>query len=222
MLPGNYRAMWFIVSLVVMRLISSAFPKKIIPIAVISLPLALILKRYGVFSEKSDTFQLCTTMLCYHYFVFGYYLKKESWLCIFSKIKPIYSYMIIISGGVLFLVIGHFFVGRVNLFRGDMGRNAVLMILVSYGVSFLLMGGFSVSFKKNRRLIEILSEGTLLILCTHQSFIMVLDYFGIIGREGFIEPLAITIVIIAVSLLGIIVCKRYFPIFIGKNKPKLN
>ena len=148
MLPGHYRAMWFIVSLIIMRLISSALPKRMIIISVIALPLALVLIKVGVFTEQKDVLQLCTTMVCYHYFVFGYYLKKKSWLAIFLKMQPVLSRLIIVLGILLLMILGHYYVGGVNLFRGNMGQNVLFMLLVSYGISYLLLGGFSLTIQE--------------------------------------------------------------------------
>lgn len=139
MLPGNYRAMWFMVSLIIMRLISSILPKRMILVGLVFLPLAYVLKLHNVFIEESDPFQLCTTMLCYHFFVFGYYLKKKSWLSFVSKYRSSYNYVIIIGGILLLLLIGYKYVGEVNLFRGNMGENALIMLLVSYGISISLV-----------------------------------------------------------------------------------
>lgn len=218
MLPRNYRVMWFIVSLVLMRLISSTFPKKMILIAVVMLPCAIILKYCGVFTEESDVLQFCTTMLCYHYFVFGYYLRKKAWLSIFNKLPTKYSYVIISAVIMLLVLIGHYYVGNVNLLRGIMGQNSIIMLIVSYGISFLLIGGFYISFKNVNKWVELLSEGTLLILCTHQTIIIILEQIGIIGEERLLTPFVMTFLIIGVSSFGIMVSYKYLPILIGKGK----
>lgn len=220
MLPRNYRVMWFVVSLVLMRIVSSVYPKRMIYLAVIFLPSAIILKECGVFTEESDILQLCTTMLCYHYFVFGYYLRKKDWLSIFKKLRSIYSYAIMAVVIMSLILIGHYYVGNVNLLRGIMGQNAIIMITVSYGISILFIGSLFITFNSSSRCVKLLSEGTLLILCTHQTIIVFLESFDIYGKGSLLEPIVVTLLIIGVSMLGIIVSNRYLPVLIGKRKTK--
>lgn len=217
MLPGNYRAMWFMVSLIIMRLISSILPKRMILVGLVFLPLAYVLKLHNVFIEESDPFQLCTTILCYHFFVFGYYLKKKSWLSFVSKYRSSYNYVIIIGGILLLLLIGYKYVGEVNLVRGNMGENALIMLLVSYGISILSIICLSFVSGKQNKVIELFSVGTLLILCTHQTLIAVFGHFGILGTQRIIIPCVVTLLILLVSLLGIVISNKYFPVLIGKS-----
>ena len=216
MLPGNLRAMWFLVSLLIMRLVSSVLNSRMYVASALTFFVAVVLIRVGWLKEEYDFFQIKTTMLCYQFFVFGYALKNIPSLDLFKHVNKIASYSICVIGIILLLLIGWKYVGTVNLFRGEMGDSIMLFLMVSYGVSYLLIKLFQLSHLKGNEVIKRYSSGTIFIVCTHQTLILVICHF--ISCDRFIVPILITILILILSYPAIILLEKYCPFMLGKRK----
>ncbi len=218
-LPSNYRAMWFLVSLIIMRIISSIFDvKKMIFFSILGLFLSIVILFLGILDLDNDYFQLFTTLLCYHYFVFGFLMKENPRITLVNKIPFKKSVLSYIAGVFVFFIIGYCFVGEVNLFRNVAGKNVFLFVIVSYGIAFLLIELFKMLFKMNNTIIVRISTGTLLLVCIHQTLLYYLwPYFQ---YDDYISPFILTTLIIAISYLPILLCYKYFPLLIGKSLKK--
>ena len=216
MLPGNLRAMWFLVSLLIMRLVSSVLNSRMYVASALTFIVAVVLIRVGLFKEESDFFQLKTTMLCYQFFVFGYALKNIPSLDLSKHVNKIASCSICIIGIILLLLLGWRYVGTVNLFRGKMGDSIILFLTVSYGISYLLIKLFQLLPLKRGEVIKHYSNGTIFIVCTHQTLILVICHFFPCDR--FIAPILITSFILLVSYPAIVLLEKYCPLMLGKRK----
>lgn len=214
LLPGHFRAMWFIVSLILMRIVSSAIPKHKGLISIILFLLAVTLKQIGWFNEESDYLQIQTTMLCYHFFVFGSFLKNKPEKDVLSKLSNGKQYAIIIVVSILLILIGTKYVGSVNLFRGKTGDNLVLMMIVAYGLSYLFMKFFELSATKQNDIVKRISIGTLFIVCTHQYLILVFEH--VIKSTSVFVPFIITAIILVVSYFVIRILENHLPLLLGK------
>ena len=177
---------------------------------------AVVLIRVGWFKEECDFFQLKTTMLCYQFFVFGYALKNIPSLDMFKRVNKIASYSICIIGIILLLLIGWKYVGTVNLFRGKMGDSIILFLIVSYGISYLLIKLFQLLHLKSYDVIKRYSSGTIFIVCTHQTLILVICHF--INCDRFIVPILITFLILILSYPAIVLLEKYCTLMLGKRK----
>lgn len=216
LLPGHFRAMWFIVSLIIMRLVSSVLQRYMIPAAVLFFIITIGLRHNGLFNDERDVLQLQSTMLCYQYFVFGYMFRKKPAIDVLKKLPKSYLLILSIVGTIALLYLGARYVGSVNLFRGKTGLSLPMMLIVSYGVSILLFEFFELTLNCSSRVIQKLSMGTLFIVCTHQTAIVLLGHF--LNTQNRIVPALITLVIIFISYYLIFLLDKYFPLLLGKNK----
>lgn len=194
LLPGNFRAMWFLVSLIIMRIVSSVIPRYMIPIAVLSFIVAICLRHAGVFNGERDVFQLQSTMLCYQYFVFGYLLRSKPKIDVLKRFSNRYLLILSVIMLITLLYFGYKYVGSVNLFRGITGHNLLMMLIVTYGVSILLLELFEITINRTSRILQRLSMGTLFIVCTHQTAIILLGQF--FDTHNRMVPVLITLIII--------------------------
>lgn len=217
LLPGHFRSMWFLVSLMIMRLVSSLLPRHMIPASVLFFIVAIVLKHIGVFNDERDIFQLQSTTLCYQYFVFGYLLRNKLSIYVFKKLPKCYILILSIVGTIALLFLGAKYVGSVNLFRGKTGHNLPMLLIVSYGVSILLLKFFELTLNYSSRIIQKLSTGTLFIVCTHQTAILLFVHF--LNTQNRIVPALITLLIILISYCFILLLDKSFPLLLGKNKP---
>lgn len=176
LLPGHSRAMWFIVSLIIMRLVSSILQRYMIPAAALFFIIAIGLRHIGLFNDERDVLQLQSTMLCYQFFVFGYMFRKKPAIDVLKKLPKSYLLILSIVGTIALLYLGAKYVGSVNLFRGRTGLSLPMMLIVSYGVSILLFEFFELTLNCSSRVIQKLSMGTLFIVCTIKQL---LYYWGI-------------------------------------------
>lgn len=213
-LPPNYRAMWFLVSLMIMRFVSSLAPSKMIWIAVFSLVLILGLRELGYVRKNFDALQLNTTMMSYHYFVFGYYFRKYPSLNILTQLSVKLNFIVIIVVSIASVLLGLYYVGVVNLFRCSTGNVFFIFLLVSYILSYLLIRLVQVSFTSENKIVTMISEGTLFVVCTHQSALLLCNFFSV---DPYLLPILITLIILVLSYYGIKFCSEYMPLLLGKS-----
>lgn len=223
-LPSAFRPMWFVVSLALMRVLSSFFVTKKFAIAIASLCLVIILREFGFIGYDKDYFQLNTTLLCYHFFVVGYWLKQHPNLGIIKKVSKMGA-ILISSLTILFMLgLGYFNVyyggvtgrGSVNLFRCTTGCSTLLFLLSSYAISLNLINVFQLCCTKTNAFVTVISSGTLLILCLHQYIIdLVMRH---VDSSNVLVPVVMALVIVGLSYLAINISQRYCPILIGKKQ----
>ena len=218
MLPEHFRAMWFLVSLMLMRLISSFFHKRLLVVSVLAMVTSIVFIKTGLFTEGSDFFQLKTTMICYQFFVIGNLYRENPQFDILKNKHPRLIYSITIMGSLFLLLIGWIFVGSVNLFRGNTGNNLIIMLIVAYGLSYFLIKIIETSLPVSNKIIQLISIGTLFIVCLHQSMLELID--GVLLKDTIITPVIITIIVLLLSYPIIVLFEKYCPFLLGKSRKK--
>ena len=216
LLTGYFRAMWFLVALSLMRIVSSIIPKHMGYVALFAFIVAIYLRHFGVFNDEHDVFQIQSTMLCYQFFVFGYFLRNKSTIDILKRLPSRYVLILSIIISIVLLYLGSKYVGTVNLFRGKVGHNLPMMLIVQYGVSILLLKFFEIVFNHSNRIIQRLSTGSLFIVCTHQKAIVLLEH--LLDTQNRIVRVLIPLIIILISYCFILLLDKYAPLLLGKNK----
>ena len=216
MLPGHFRAMWFLISLMLMRLASSVVKNRMYIVSIITFVIALLLIKIGFFTEGSDYFQLKTTMLSYQFFAFGHALRINPKVDVLKRLNKGTLLVVIIVGTSLLSILGWKYVGNVNLFRGKTGDNLPCFLVVAYGLSYLSLKVIELFGYDSNNVVRTFSLGTLFIVCTHQTLIMTIAHF--ISYDRIILPIITTVVILLVSYPVIILLEKYCPLLIGKSK----
>lgn len=216
-LPGNYRALWFIVSLFLMRLIMSMFQtgKSIMAITLLSVLAFVTLRESGMIPFDRDWFQINTTLLCLPFFTFGILMKRYSLECLPDKINVKYKFVYLAVIGIAFLFIGHAN-GGVNVFRCVTGKYLTVFYIVSFIISYTYIYTFYRLFKKEDSIIKTISLGTFLILSVHQTLILVISHFVQLNT---LISLFCTLLILLVCYPFIRIGQRFFPlVLLGKRK----
>lgn len=217
-LPDNYRPMWFLVALAMMRIISSLSKDKMVWAAFASLVVYIILHFFNALLHEWDLFQICTTLLCYHFFVFGYLFRQNKIVDIFGKLQ---KWKQIVLSGILFatfMILGYFNSvksgGHLNVFNCETGYNVFAFLVVAYAMSYAVIKFFVCCFDKKNNVIITVSQGTLLILCLHQTMLDLLSRYMDINIVYI--PFVMSIIVLAVSYFMIVVARKYCPILLGK------
>lgn len=218
-LPNNYRPMWFLVSLAMMRLISSVSRDKLWLSAIITFAIYLFLYYFKCLLHEWDLFQICTTLLCYQFFAFGYYLNNNKRIDILGGAKwKVLVFSVLMFP--IFLVIGYYNSansgGHLNVFNCETGCNIFIFLLVAYMLSYILIKLSELFINKSSKIIQMISMGTVLILCLHQTALDVLSYFFDITIVY--VPVLMTILVMVFSFPLIWVSEMYCPVLIGKRK----
>ena len=229
-LPIIYVPMWFVICLVNMRLIYSALsnPSFKMLISLLLLALFVVLKEFDYIQRDKDYFQLNSTMLSYHFFVFGYYLRYYHKIDLINKLiekngkKKISVLLIIIMLMAIMIgcvnayygknLNGH---GMTNLFRCVVGYSLFISLLVAYIISYCIILLLHLYLNFDLSVIKTISNGTLLILCTHLTVLYWLQLLFDSSKIGI--PLLLTIVVMSLSYLLILLSSKYFPLLIGKK-----
>ena len=206
------RPLWFIVALAVMRLICVTHIDLWI-VGIISLLLSIMLSCTS--SPENDYFQLRTMVLCMPFFVAGYYLKLLDALRYTAKINKI---VLIICAALFFIAI-IILAGdqSINVFRNNVGNNILTFYIVTFSLSFISMTLCSILFNRRSKIVETLSQGTLLILATHLIIFWKIPKLPI---PDILQQLCSLVIIMLISYLMIVISERYCPILIGKRKKK--
>lgn len=124
-LPWNYRSMWFLVSLFMMRIVSSMLKSKKAWVASFMLLLLFVLmKKQNVVNADVDYFQINTTLLCFPFFSLGQVWKEYSVIQYIDKFRTKLKYTILLLVALLVLYVG-IKNGEVNVFR-DVYGNSIL------------------------------------------------------------------------------------------------
>lgn len=215
-LPGNYRALWFIVSLFLMRLIMSMFQtdKSIITITLLSVLAFVTLRKSDMIPFDRDWFQMNTTLLCLPFFTFGILMKRYSLECLPDRINVKYKFVYLAVIAMAALLIGHAN-GGVNVFRCVTGKYLTIFYIVSFVISYIYIYTFYRLFKKENGIIKTISLGTLLILAVHQTLILVISHFVQLNT---LISLFCTLLILLVCYPFIRIGQRFFPIvLLGKR-----
>ena len=215
-LPGNYRALWFIVSLFLMRFVMSVFQtdKSIMIITLLSVFVFAILKENCMIPFGRDWFQVNTTLLCLPFFSSGILMKRHSLECLFDRINVRYKFACLAVIVIAVLLIGHAN-GGVNVFRCITGKYLTVFYVVSFVISYIYIYMFYKLLKRRNSIIETFSLGTFLILSVHQTLILIIGHFVELNT---LISLFCTLLILLVCYPLIRIGQRFFPlVLLGKR-----
>lgn len=206
-----FSPLWFLVSLFTMRLVISFIEDKYLKVVLlISIVLSILLYKCDFFEYNTDYYQLCTSIVCFPFYIVGNMLRTNS---IFMKDNSLCSPMFILMAMLFLLFIGYNN-GPVNIFRAAQVGNSILVFyLVGFGLSILIILLMSKYLNIHSSIIETLSKGTLLILCIHQLMIVTIDEIYPLNT---ISSLFLSFVISIISYVLIKISMRFCPMFIGK------
>lgn len=222
LLPHTYRALWFVVSLFLMRLIMSSIKSIKIITAVILLDILafIILRNCNLVTTDCDLFQINTTILCFPFFCTGILIKHFSLEHCPDKIKSKYKFVIFSIFVIALFFTGHVN-GKINVFRCETGKNLVIFYITTLLISYVYIYACHRLFNKRNKIVETFSAGTLLILALHQ---LIIHAFNRITELNTITSIIGTIFIMALCYPLSRFCIKYFPLMLlGKrNSNKVN
>ena len=208
-----FNPLWFLISLFTMRIFSSFLnDKNIIYATIASIILAIILYYSNCYSYNNDYFQLSTTLICFPFFAIGNICKNYNFKMSLS-FQNKYRLLITFCAIIIVFVIGYFN-GNVNVFRAtNVGNDIIIFYIVSFILCYLIIGVISSFFNIHNSCVETISNGTVLILCTHQFFIVQIN--NIIPLNT-ISSIILSFLILFFSYYLIKVSLKYCPILLGK------
>lgn len=164
--------------------------------------------------KENDYFQWATTLICFPSYIFGYLMNKKNMLEIPDKIQsPIVRNTFIFLLLVVLAIAGKFN-GRVNVFTCAVGKDIMLYYVISTIMSFLIIYIVSKLFNFTNKYIEIISNGTILILSLHVAMIDGIS-FGFNMNSMLSILLGIVIMVLCVML--IFISLNFFPFLLGKQ-----
>lgn len=209
-----FNPLWFLISLFIMRIVSSLFSeKKLIYISLLCILTASILYHFQCFSYNNDYFQLCTTLICYPFFIGGFVIKNKNIKIQFPLFKTKFLTIIIFLMGGFLLLLGYYN-GFVNVFRATQaGNNIVVFYLVGLLLSYMIICIISTFLNRPSAIIETISKGTILILCTHQFVLISINHYYPLST---ITSFVVSLIICVISYFFIRLSSKYCPVFIGK------
>ena len=221
MIMGMHRSVgvcWFIYTLMLIKIIyqfTKGFPIQIL-LFVILLSIAYVLHEteigtISLFQKPNSIINVCTA---FPFFLIGAYLRyAKEYL---NSVKSKYMLFTMFAIGMFYLYLsGHFNGGDVWMFMCKYGKD-IFWFLVGGMAGTLAVYSISKMLNYKSRCIELISEGTIIILGFHVHFI------GIIRRHISAEPsmmdfiYAAIIVILFIPIIYII--GTYFPLMIGKYR----
>lgn len=210
-----FNPLWFLISLFIMRIVSSLFSeKKLIYISLLCILTASILYHFQCFSYNNDYFQLCTTLICYPFFIGGFVIKNKNIKIQFPLFKTKFLTIIIFLMGGGFLLLLGYYNGFVNVFRATQaGNNIVVFYLVGLLLSYMIICIISTFLNRSSAIIETISKGTILILCTHQFVLISINHYYPLST---ITSFVVSLIICVISYFFIRLSSKYCPVFIGK------
>lgn len=221
-LSYSFRAMWFLVSLFTMRIISSFAGKFSFLLSIILFVLCWLYKHiYGLEYIIYDPFQLTSTFLCYVFFELGRYIKDIKSIDFFKslchKIKTIDSRILLILYALIFIIailyvrINH--MREVNLFRSFYGDSILTFLVTSIIISLMYVHTSSIIFKRRNMVIEELSNGMIFILCSHQLIITLCNEMF---KFNNITSVFFAFGFMCLSIYPIRFLRRYAPFVLGR------
>ena len=218
LLPARFfRPLWFLVSLFIMRIVCSLLNERYYHILLLVVVIVcLVLSSLGLLqtSYTSDYFQLQTTLICIPFFIIGYLTKKYNLLLLLEKVYYLPRLLLLIIASIMCVYIGYIN-GGVNVFTCQYGRNYLLFLLVGLILSIVLFYVCSLVFSRPIKLVEMISEGTILIIALHVAFIDSIRHYIQLNTLG----------IICCSCLVMLICiileylfLKYAPYLLGRRK----
>lgn len=212
-----FNPLWFLISLFLMRVVCSIVGEKcLLIVGVISLLCSITLYYTGnlPLDKQSDFFQIATTCICFPSYIMGYYIRHLNLLSVPEKIRSVKMRSFILSLLFLALVILGKYNGRVNVFTCAVGHDIMIYYIVSSLLSFLSIYAISKTLNTRRKYIEIISNGTILILAIHVAMIDGMSY-GV--HMNSMLSVLLGVFIMVISTLLIKMSLRYIPFVLGKS-----
>lgn len=220
MLPHNFRIMWFIITIFTMRCLLALIhtiqynTKTLYVLTIIlSVCITVFIKLFEMNVYKYDYFQLATTCLLLPFFILGIYLKKDDRI-LNKKMMWLLGIIVVICIAIAA------FNGNINTFRNIYGKSLILFYIAAGGISLFVLSVIKNFFNKQNPFVQTISTGTLLMIGFHDFFISILK--NIYPVNNILINLLYTCFIILFFGGCIWICNKYFPILIGKYKPKRN
>ena len=227
-LLGNQEALaylfvplWFIVSLIVIRLTSMLKCVNVYTLTIFIL-LSYILFDYLKIDQTNDFFQLKTSCLCFPFFIGGHILRQSNIFETLSeiKLKKKLSYLpLLIILIVTVIVIGmdnsSIHEHGINVYHCRIGKSIFVLYFAAFSISTMIMLMCRMFFNVSSKIIRRLSNGTLLILAIH---LIVFWKIPSLGISGIFKPVLDTIVILFICYWLIALCERFLPELIGKRR----
>lgn len=202
--------MWFVVSIFLHRITCSLFKEKWY------LWMMFVMFGVGFFVGKIapynyDYFQICTTAMCFPFFLMGTILKKYDGIHFPDRFNPFLRYFLIAV--IIVICIGLiWFNGKVNVFRCETGKNTLLYYLIGIAFSYCLLYLVSKLCTRKNLVTMTISQGTLLVLGLHRIFLKGIIYS--LPKNTF-TAIAVAFVVMLICYPLIVLAQRYFPIIIG-------
>ena len=208
--------LWFIVSLFIMRVISSQLPPPILTI--ISVLGIVVFHKY---SSDYNYFMIITTALCYPSFAIGMSLKKYN---VFERTYNVLGKFKIYSCACLFLVLGILIIlgvknGHVDMVQCLYGKSLIVFYLITNLISIVFIMLCNLLLRNENIIIKNISNGTLLILALHFPIMSTIKLIYDFNTP--LSKLMLGVIIMFICYIGILLSKKYFPILLGKTKLKL-
>lgn len=221
-LPYSFRAMWFLISLFTMRVVSSFVGKYSFIGSIFLFASCCIFKHiYDLDYIVDDPFQITSTLLCYVFFELGRclkYLKSNSrfnsFVAIINSLNTrniLCAYTLVFTIIVLFVRLNHF--REVNLFRSFYGDYIIVFFVVAIAITLMYVHTISKLCKHRNRMIEDLSNGMIFILCSHQLIITLCNEFL---KFNNITSILFASLYMCLSIYPIRFFKKYIPMALGK------
>lgn len=142
------------------------------------------------------------------FFCFGSLVKLDKWQFELNSILIICTFLFL-------LFVGGISNGHVDIADAELGNNSSHFILIAIMYFFVIRSIFS-KFPSNR-IIEVISEGSLLVLCIHKPIVDIFTQIVILlDPNGYVIPWVSGVFTMILSYYLIVICKKYCPVLIGK------
>lgn len=216
--------LWFFTALFLVRLLFYAVNKIcgsiyfILISVIVVIVVYLLLLRIDVFMP----FRLMPALLAYPFYVFGWLLRKYTF--VISSLKRLsfgMSMFLVIVSSVLIVILSGIN-GHVQMSGGAYGNNIFLMYLVAIIGTFAVIL-LSVRIPENKYILTI-GRGTAVVLGMHiniqVTLMRVVQYLAGISSFAWWSAILMTVFILIIHIPIINFINKYCPFIIGKSKPK--
>lgn len=202
--------MWFVVSIFVIRIVCSLCKEKwYLMMMFVMFVVGFCVGKIA--PSNYDYFQICTTAICYPFFLMGTVLKKYDGIHFPDRFNPILRFFLI-AIIIVICVLLIWFNGKANVFRCETGKNTLLYYFICIAFSYCLLYIISKLCTKNNTIAMTIPQGTLLVLGLHRIFLKGIIYS--LPKNTF-TALAVAFLVMLICYPLIILARRYFPAIIG-------
>ena len=207
--------MWFVHALMIIKIASvlHEWLKKHV-ISLYSFIWVVLLLFYVYIALTKKTFlptYMCSILVAYPFFVFGGLVKKIE--IMYDALPKFWRRSIIVMLATVPFIAVHFN-GFVDLFLNIFGCNIVLYYVFGILASIGVLLACRQYLNKPSKIIETLSNGTILIVAFHRIFL----YFVSDFIDVFFIRFLLSIAIVLCFYFPIVICEKYCPVIIGKKR----